>query len=333
VNTKKKIMNWGVIGTGSIAQEFAKDLSLAKERQEIVAVMGHKKDSADEFAASRNINAAYTTLNDFLSHKGLDAVYVASPHTLHHEQALACLKKGLPVLCEKPMTINADQCKELVKASVKHKAFLMEGMWIRFLPSITQVLKMIGDGMIGNIISIKASMCYRAPQDSHNRYFDPALGGGSLLDLGVYPVYLSHLLLGKPDTIKAIGTLSDEGVDETCSVLLHYRNGQHAVLESSIVAGTDLPAEIAGEKGTIKILNPWFEKAGGIEVDLYENGKIVYPCQWEGHGLQYEIDEVVECVSQGKIESDKMPHAFSLDMIQTMDEVRNQIQVTYAMYE
>jgi predicted dehydrogenase len=176
-------------------------------------------------------------------------------------------------------------------------------------------------------------MGYKAPHEPGSRYFDPQLGGGSLLDLGIYPVFLSCLLLGRPDSIKAIGTLSDEGVDETCAMLFQYDSGQHASLESSLLSQSDLPAEIIGEKGTIKILDPWFEKSKGIELISHEHGKTLYPCEWEGHGLYYEVQEVLRCLEQNKIESEFLSHTFSLDMIQVMDEIRNQINVTYDMYE
>ncbi len=326
-------VRWSIIGTGNIAHEFAKDLALVQGRQEIVAVAGHSEKSTKEFADNYHIPNAFTKIDDLIGKVATDLAYVASPHTLHHEQTLALLNNGIHVLCEKPMTINAEQCKELIAAAAVHNAFLMEGMWIRFLPSLRIVLDLIREERIGRIVSVKASMCHNAPYDPESRFFDPELGGGSLLDLGIYPVFLSLLLLGKPDTIKAIGTLSDQGIDETCSVLFHYRGGQHAVLESSLMVKTDLPAEIAGDKGVIKILNPWYEKSAGIEVEIYNEGKIVYPCRWEGHGLQYEIEEVLECVKDNKIMSELLPHSFSLMLVETMDEIRNQIKVTYDMYE
>lgn len=328
-----KETNWGIIGPGNIAHDFARDLRLIPVLQKITAVVGHNTESTGEFAREFNVPDTYTDFDEFIKNKLMDAVYIATPHPQHFEQALACIQKNIPVLCEKPMTINADQCRELIAAARKHKTFLMEGMWIRFLPSIQQVLSIIQQGKIGNVVSVKASMCYKAPYDPDSRYFDPALGGGSLLDLGIYPVFLAHLLMGKPDTIKAVGTLSKEGVDETCSVLFHYKTGQHAILESSLIAQTDMPAEITGEKGVIKILDPWYEKANGIELNEYNEGKIIYPCKWQGHGLQYEAIEVLNCIQQNKIESDILSHAFSLELIQTMDEIRSQIHVTYDLYE
>jgi predicted dehydrogenase len=209
----------------------------------------------------------------------------------------------------------------------------MEGMWIRFLPSIQQVMSLISQDKIGNIISIKASMSYKAPDDPESRYFDPAKGGGSLLDLGIYPVFLAFLLLGKPHSIKASANLSKEGTDKACSILFQYQSGQEAILESSLLSPSDRPAEIAGEKGTIKILHPWFEKAKGIELIVMDKEPIIYPCNWEGHGLHYEVREVLNCIQQNKIESDIMSHAFTLDMIEVMDDIRKQVNVKYDMYE
>ena len=327
-----KMTRWGIIGPGNIARNFVQDLKLLDGPQIVAAILGNTPDSTKQFAEDFQISNYYTDAEEFFQHE-MDVVYIASPHTLHYEHSLQCLQHHLPVLVEKPMAINLEQCEELTGLSKKNRAFLMEGMWIRFLPGIQQVLQMIKDGVIGNIVSIKASMGYKAPPDSNSRYFDPALGGGSLLDLGIYPVFLSLLLLGKPRTIKAIGTLSDQGIDEVCSVLFHYRDGQHAILESTLVSGSDLPAEIAGEKGVIKILDPWYEKSAGIELNIYGEGKVVYPCSWEGHGLQYEAAEVLNCLNTKEYESKLMSHAFSRMVIEVMDEIRSQINVVYDMYE
>jgi predicted dehydrogenase len=327
------ITNWGIIGPGNIARDFAKDLTFIPEPQHIAAVVGHRPESTNEFAREFMVPDSYTDFDQFINNAAIDAVYIATPHPQHFDHALSCLQKKIPVLCEKPMTINAEQSARLIAASREHNTFLMEGMWIRFLPGIQHLLSIIKEGIIGNLVSVKASMSYLAPHEPGSRYFDPALGGGSLLDLGIYPVFLAHLLLGKPGTIKAIGTLSPEGVDEACSMLLHFEQGQHAMLESSLISQTDMPAEIAGEKGIIKILHPWFEKTKGLELHRYGKGKILYPCDWEGHGLHFEIQEVLNCIADNKIESESLPHALSMEMIETMDEIRNQIHVAYDLYE
>ncbi|MET0391539.1 MAG: Gfo/Idh/MocA family oxidoreductase [Chitinophagaceae bacterium] len=327
-----KLTQWGIIGPGNIAHTFINDFAHIKTPQRVTAVLGHRMESTMDFAREFDIPAYYTSLGEFVKNGKMDAVYIASPHPQHHEQALACLGNKIPVLCEKPMTINAEQCEQLIAAARQNNVFLMEGMWLRFLPGIRHALDLIGQGLIGNITSVRASISYKAPRDPDNRYFDPELGGGSLLDLGIYPVFLAMQILGKPCSVKAIGKLSEEGVDENCSILLHYKNGSHATLESSLVSSLDVPAEIVGDKGIIKILNPWYEKASGIELQT-EDGKIIYPCHWEGHGLYFETEEVIRCVENNQVESELFSHDFSLQLIRVLDEVRNQIHVTYDMYE
>ena len=326
-------LRWGIIGPGNIAHDFAKDLALVRPLQQITAVLGHHAETTKKFCEAFAVPASFTSIDEFIAHAGVDIVYIATPHPMHFDQAMACLEKGIHVLCEKPITINAEQCAKLVEASRANSAFLMEAMWIRFLPGIRKVVSLIKEGTIGELVSVKASMGYKAPKDDDNRYFNPALGGGSLLDLGIYPVFLTQLLLGKPATVQAAGRLSNKGVDETCAMVCSYTAGQYALLDSSIVSQTEQPAIIAGEKGVIKLLNPWFEKSVGVELQLYGKEKIFFPTEWEGHGLQYEIEEVVACVSNKKIESDLLPHAFSQQVMETLDDIREQLHVTYEMYE
>jgi predicted dehydrogenase len=324
-----KATRWGIIGPGSIARTFARDLALMTAPQEIIVILGHTEEKTRAFAEEFEVKHYSTNPARWLDEVQPDIVYIATPHPDHFEQALDCLERKIPVLCEKPMTVNAEQCRRLIDVSVANNTFLMEGMWIRFLPSIRMLLSIIQDGMIGKILSVKAATTFKAPKDSDNRYFDPEKGGGSLLDLGIYPVYLSLLLLGKPKSIKAFAKLSDEGVDETCSMLFQYRDGAYAMLESSLLSSTEAPAEIVGELGTIRIFHPWFEKAKGIEISIEGEGKIIYPCSWNGHGMHYETEEVLQCLKNKKIESADHSHATSLDLVTIMDEIRKQIRVVY----
>lgn len=324
-----KATRWGIIGPGNIARTFVNDLSLTGSRQEVVVVLGHSEDSTRGFAKEFNVAHASTDPAHWLDEVRPDIVYIATPHPDHFQQAMDCLEKKIPVLCEKPMTINAEQCRQLKETAEANHTFLMEGMWIRFLPSLQMVLSLIAEGRIGKVIAVKAATTFKAEPDADSRYFDPGKGGGSLLDLGIYPVYLALLLLGKPRSIKAIAKLSDENIDETCSMLFQYRDGAYAMLESSLISSTDAPAEITGEKGTIKIFHPWFEKANGIELTVEGEGKVIYPCPWEGHGMQFETEEVLRCLADGKTESALHPLSASLDLISTLDEIRRQIKVVY----
>lgn len=329
-----KPFNWGIIGPGSIAKDFTNDLKYVRRPQAVTAVLSHRKKSAVEFAEQYKVKSYYTDLKKFLDHQHIDAVYIATPHTFHFDQALACLERGIPVLCEKPLVINASQAKKLHAASKKNKTLLIDGMWIRFLPSIQKVLQLISSGAIGKVRSVKASMSYHAPKNKNNRYFDPELGGGSLLDLGIYPVFLAQLLLGVPQKIKAIGNLSKEGIDETCAALFQYKNDEHAFIESSIITRTELSAEIGGDKASIKILSPWNEMPEAIVVTANDGKKTKrYPCKWKGRGFQYEVEEVLRCIKNGQTESRLYDHQFSIDIMETLDKIRRQIDVKYKSVE
>ena len=335
LQSSKKVAsyNWGIIGPGKIAHDFTNDLKLVQPAQHVTAVLGKELEEATDLAKEFEASTPYTDLDAFIRHEGLHIAYIATPHPQHYKEALACLQHKIPVLCEKPLTLNAAQANDLVQASKDNNCFLMEAMWIRFLPGIQKMMMLINEGTIGKVLSVKASMGFKAPKDGNSRYFNPAMGGGSLLDLGIYPLFLAHLLLGKPSTIKAAGRLSDKGVDEAAAILLDYNGKAQALLDASLLSQSDRPAEIAGEKGIIRIQHPWFEKSTGIELELYNGMKQVFPTSWDGHGLQFEIEEVVQCLDNKKIESILYPHAFTSEVSQAMDEIRNQIHVVYKDFE
>ncbi len=320
---------WGIIGPGNIAGDFVKDLPLADKRQEIVAVLGRRESSVNAFADEHQINGRYLAMDQFIEEGQPEMVYIATPHPLHFEEALQCLTHKIPVLCEKPLCMNAEQAGYLINTAISKNTFLMEAMWIRFLPVIKKLTEIIRQGTIGEIVTVSAAMHYKAPRDDASRYFDPELGGGSLLDLGVYPVFLATLLLGKPDTIKAVATLTPKGVDEHCSCLLQYNGGAHAKFESSLLINSSEPAIITGTKGTVKVLHPWFERSPGLELNLNTKENVDCPFSWAGHGLQFEISDMLDSLREGKIESDRMPHGLSLSVLQVMDQVREQTGIKY----
>jgi predicted dehydrogenase len=328
-----KSYNWGIIGPGKIAHYFANDLKLVSPFQKITAVLSDREKSLNDFADKFAVKKRFLNLDDFVHQSKVDIAYIATPHTLHYEAIKACLKNKIAVLCEKPIVLNHEQFQEIQQLSKTNQTFLMEGMWIRFLPDIKKLLEFVSEKRIGNIMSLKASISFKAPCDDDNRYYDPEKGGGSLLDLGVYCVFLSTLILGKPSLVKAVGNLSEKNIDEASAILLSHDDGSYAVLESSLQIKHNRPAEIFGTEGVIRLLDPWFEKSPGIEVEMDNGKKDMVPFAWEGHGLQFEIEEVVRCVSQQKIESGLMPHALSKMILKIMDEIRDQVGVSYPEYE
>lgn len=324
-----KNMKWGIIGPGWIACEFANDLQhVDTAKCSVGAVLGHNEAHTKKFTESFKDSFAVKSMNDFIQSKP-DVVYIATPHPLHFKQALECLENKIPVLCEKPLAINEKQVIELINASKKNNTFLLEGMWTRFLPSFQFLFNIIQSNTIGNILHVHADMSFIAEKDKNNRFFNPELGGGSLLDVGVYTIYLAYLLLGNPDTIFACGKVNEQHIDETCGISLKYDNGNFAMLESSIVTQTEGSAWIYGSEGTIRIKKPWTEQPEKIEVIINNESSFRHIPSWPGRGFQYEVKEVIKCLNEGKIETDCLPHQSSLDVVKIMDEVRKQLGIVY----
>lgn len=321
---------WGVIGPGQIARDFIHDMALVQDEDtKVTAVVSHRLEGAKRFAEDHGIHAWFDDMERLFSEAPPDIVYVATPHPMHHRYALACLERGIAVVCEKPLAMNREEAAALVNAARTHGTFLLEGMWIRYLPSVKQVLELVDAGAIGRISSVTANMSYRAPRDKGNRFYDPNLGGGSLLDLGIYPVYLSLLLLGNPSHILATAFLSPEGIDKGCAVLLAYGTDSYAIAESSIVKETDKTATLWGGQGRITIRAPWNEKTEGIELEKYGEETHFYPCEWEGRGFQFEIEETLHCIREGRVESPLHSHAASLALVGVLDEIRRQTGIIY----
>lgn len=321
-------MQWGIIGPGNIAKEFAKDLEYVEnEKCWIGPVLGHNPEHTSAFIQD---HGGFLTkdINEFV-HSKPDAVYIATPHSLHFEQALYCLENKIPVLCEKPLALNEQQVSALINASWENKTFLMEGMWTRFLPDFQSVINIIQSGTIGTVLNLHADVSFIAEKDKSNRFFNPELGGGSLLDVGVYSIYIAYLLLGKPDEIFSCGKINEMHIDETCGVMLKYNNGNYAMLESSIITQTEGSAWIYGSKGTIRIKKPWTERPEKIEVISNRESSFMHIPSWQGRGFQYEVEEVIRCVHENKIESAILPHSTSLNVVKIMDEVRSQLNVVY----
>jgi predicted dehydrogenase len=322
-------LNWGIVGPGNIARKFVQDMGQVSAcLNQVGAVMSSNLQEAEEFAREHHIPFWYDNLESMLEQADIDVVYVASPHVYHYTQTLLCLERHIPVLCEKPLAINWQQAQEMVQASETYQTFLMEGMWIRFLPSLLKVLEWLEEGKIGSIRSLAANMSYLAPKDTGNRFFDPALGGGSLLDLGIYPVFISQLLLGSPLSIKATAALSALRIDESCAMIFEYSSA-YSLLESTLIKPTDNQVCIYGEEGMVTILAPWNEKSPGIRYDQYAGRSEYYSCHWPGRGFQYEINEVIRCLSAGEIQSGLHAHADSLRLMMLLDKIRELTHIHY----
>jgi scyllo-inositol 2-dehydrogenase (NADP+) len=320
---------WGIIGPGWIASEFSNDMKLTQSANHKVGpVMGRTMDEAKAFARKYGSDEYFNDINAFLQ-APMDAVYIATPHPLHHRDTIACLNYSIPVLCEKPISINSSQLTEMIAAARRNNTFLVEGMWIRFLPSITQVLTILDQENLGAIQSIASTLSYVEENDPTNRFFNPRLGGGSLLDLGSYSVYLAHLLLGKPSKVEAEAALTEQSIDKSCTFRFTYANGATATGHSTFVDDRPNTAEIVCEEGKIIIGDAWNEQVKKITVTYKDGRSQEYTPQWEGHGFQYEIDAVYGSISRGEKEQKELPLSLSMDMMNTIDEIRSQTGIVY----
>jgi predicted dehydrogenase len=318
---------WGILGPGKIANKFATALTLAGNAT-LAAVASRDEGRAREFAAAHNAARAYGNYSQLAEDPDIDAVYISSPHGYHAEHAILCLRKGKAVLCEKPLALNAREVQDMVDAARTHNAFLMEAMWSRFLPIMEKTLRLIGEGAIGSIRYVRADFGFAAPVNPDGRLYNLRLGGGALLDVGIYPLFLCLQLLGPPDSIRAVGHLASTGADETTHAILQYRDGRSAVISCSITCQTSITAEIAGTEGMILIPSPWYKndrltlRRTGQDPQLITVEPMV-------NGFEYQVREVARCLDQGLVESPAMPHSFSLTISRIMDAIRAQIGMRY----
>ncbi|MFT5165960.1 MAG: putative dehydrogenase [Saprospiraceae bacterium] len=322
-----KVFNWGIIGCGKIAHKFAKDIQVLKSAK-LHAVASRTKDKALAFGKGYDVEHCYGSYEEMLLCPKLDVIYIATPHVTHCANTIMCLNGKIPVLCEKPFAMNAVEVRRMVAASKKNDTFLMEALWTRFLPTIKKTLSIIERGTIGEIQTIKADFGFRASAGAAGRLFDQNLGGGALLDVGIYPVFLSLLLLGKPVDIKAIANIGKTNVDENCAMLFKYPENKMAVLDCSIVTKTASEALIYGTKGTIRINSRWHEPTS---MTVLMDGKEPkdYFFDFESNGYSYEIEEVQRCLRANKQSSDLLSHHFSLDLIELLDEIRRIAGIHY----
>jgi predicted dehydrogenase len=322
-----KEYTWGIIGPGKIANKFATALTLAG-RTRLGAIASRDSARGKAFAAAHGAPRLYTSYEELAADPAIDAVYIATPHGFHAEHALLCLQQGKAVLCEKPLALSERQVRTMIEASVRHRTFLMEAMWTRFLPLMQQIIDLIGEGKIGVLKYIRADFGFLSPFNPDGRLYNLRLGGGSLLDIGIYPLFLCLQLLGEPDEIRADGHLAPTGSDETCHAILGYNNGQSAVISSTLLCQTSLTAEIAGTKGMIRIPTPWYKNDN---LEWNRSGETPQTIQLRPvpNGFEYQIREVTRCLDAGLIESPSMSHAFSRMMSRTMDNIRSQIGVKY----
>jgi predicted dehydrogenase len=319
-------LRWGLIGTGLIATRFARDMTVTDSGR-VAAIGSRSQESANRFAAEFDIPNAHASYEALVADPEVDVVYVATPHPMHHANALLALEAGKPVLVEKAFTMNATEARELVAAARSRKLFLMEAMWTRFLPHIAEVNRLIADGALGEIVSVTADHGQWFEKDPGFRLFAPELGGGALLDLGVYPVSFASMILGAPARSMSLVTPAFTGVDGQISMLFGYQNGAQAILTCTSSAKTPTRAVIVGTEARIEIEGDFYAPSSFTLVGRDANARSFAPPH-AGGGLHYEADEVARCLRAGLTESPLMPLAETVSIMETMDAIVAQAQTT-----
>jgi predicted dehydrogenase len=318
---------WGILGTGWIASQFARDLAYAADG-ELVAVGSRTKESANKFAEEFAVPRAWGSYEELANDSGVDAIYVATPHPAHRENVMTCLRAGKAVLCEKPFTVNSKETEEMIACARENNVFLMEAMWTRFLPAIRQVRQWLSEQRIGEVRLVEADFGFRADINPEGRLFNLHLGGGSLLDAGIYPVSFASMILGaRPAKILSTAHIGETGVDEQFTAIFEYESGSAASLSGAIRLGLTNEAFIFGTKGHIHI--PSFLAAKSAS--LYVNGQDAetFTDDRESLGYAFETEEVGRCLRAGLKESEIMPLEESLQIMQLMDDMREQWGLRY----
>jgi predicted dehydrogenase len=312
-------LRWGIISTGGIAHTFARDLAFI-ESGVAVAVGSRSMESANTFADEFDIAGRYDSYEALVDDPEVEAVYVATPHPMHFDNAMLALERGKPVLVEKAFTVTAEQASMLVGVAADKKVFMMEAMWTRFLPHVIAIRELIADGSIGEIVTFEADHGKRFDYDPSSRFFNPALGGGAMLDLGVYPISFASMLLGPPAKIMAVVDPAPTGVDMADSMIFGYENGAHALINTTMAARTSTRASISGTKARIEIEGDFYSP-GAFSL-ITPSGEVRrFEFATQGRGLHYEAAEVARCVRSGLLESPLMPLHETVEIMTTMEAV------------
>ncbi|WP_299897417.1 Gfo/Idh/MocA family oxidoreductase [uncultured Aquimarina sp.] len=321
-----KIYNWGILGCGKIAHKFAQDLQSIPNAK-LQAVASRNIEKAKDFGDAYETPTHYGSYIELAKDAKIDIIYIATPHAFHYENTMMCLNEKKAVLCEKPFAMNKVQVLEMIQMAKSQNTFLMEALWTYFLPHYEFVLQTLKANQLGQIKSLKADFGFASAFDPNNRIFRKELGGGSLLDVGIYPLFAALSIIGIPEKIEASANFGETGIDEDCKIMLHYEDNVSADLFSSVVQKTETKAIIQLEHGTI-IINSRFHEPSSVTITKDGDSKL-YEFPVVTNGYNYEAIHVQNMLERGNIESTVMSFEKSLHLIELLDNVRKEIKLEY----
>jgi predicted dehydrogenase len=319
-------VRWGVVGPGHIAAGFADAMTMV-DGGEIVAVASRARERADAYGDRYGVATRYGDYAALADDPNVDVVYVATPQSRHADDTIMMLRAGKHVLCEKPFALSAGQAQRMVDEAREWGLILMEAIWSRFLPAYRVLVDAVGSGRIGEPLLVEADFGFRRPLDPDDRLFRADLGGGGLLDLGIYPLQLCTLLLGPVEGVAAQGVIGETGVDEAVAAVLRHGHGRLGVIKAALRMNMTCAARVSGAEGVVEI--PAFMHCPNAIRILSAAGVDDVDVSYEGNGLRFEIDEVHRCLADGRTESDVMPLGETLALAGTLDDIRRQIGLVF----
>jgi predicted dehydrogenase len=319
--------NWAVLGCGKIARKFSNDLKLLPNAK-LYAAASRDFQKAEQFASEFGFEKAFGSYQEMVNDPDVDIVYVATPHSFHYEHVMLCLNHGKAVLNEKPFALNLREAEKMVGKARSDGIFLMEAFWTRFQPGFRKALEIIRSGSLGALRIVHSDFAFNAPKDPLHRLYNVELGGGSLLDIGIYPVFAALAVLGKPESVKALATFAETGAEESIAIAFRYPGGEVASLYSSFAAYSLVSTEFNCERGAIRMSKRWIAPAS---VSVWKEGgtEEIFNYNFPGSGYQFEAAHVMECLASGKTESPLLPLDFSLDLMETLDRIRMEAGIVF----
>ena len=320
-------VRWGILGTGRMAAVHVEAVAGAGGG-EVVAVASRDGDQARSFAAEHGVPRPIAGYEALIGADGIDAVYVATTNDFHHDQVLGCAAAGKAVLCEKPLALNAAQAEAMIRATRSAGVFFMEAMWMRFQPFMRVLEDLLAAGRIGPLRHFTGTIGFVADQDRGRRWLNRGMGGGAILDIGVYPLTMAHLLLGPPAEMEVTATLADTGVDEQVGVTSRHGSGAVSVITATLAADTGVEATLSGPDGRIRLHNPFLQAP---LITLHRDGDLVesFDTSYPGNGWRFQVEETHRCLAEGRIESDLRPLDDTLAVMRWMDAIRERAGVGY----
>ncbi len=324
-----KKYNWAILGCGKIARKFTNDLKLLPNAK-LYATASRSLKNAKDFANEFGYQKAFGSYQEMVEDDKVDIVYIATPHSFHLEHTLLCLNHKKAVLCEKAFAINTKEVKQMINVSKENNTFLMEAFWTIFQPQFLKIIEIVKSKELGELKFVKSDFMFNAEFDSDKRLYNINLGAGSLLDIGIYPIFTSLFLLGKPSEIKTIANLRSTGVEDSIAMLFNYKNGTMAVLTSSFESSCKNETELCFENGFVKV-----DRMSSDPILMNKNGADQFIDFDTISGLGYELEaaHVMECLDKNLIESPILPLSFSLDLMEIMDAVRKEANIVFPNHD